>query len=134
MENASKALVIAGAILIVILLISIGIAILNSTSNLQKEVNEGIESTEVQSFNEQFTKFEGRIVNASQVKSLLLLTKANNAYYDFDSNTPIGTDKYVKITGSVTSNSLFANKTYKVSIDSYNQNGYVSIIKIELNS
>ena len=134
MENASKALIIAGAILIVVLLISIGIAVLNATSNLQSEVNSGVESTEIQSFNEQFVKYTGRIVNASQVKSLLILIKANNSYYEFDSNTPVGTDKYVTTTGNVTSNSLMANKTYKVSIESYTSNGYVSTIKIELNS
>ncbi len=133
MENASKALIIIGAILISTLLISIGIAILNATSGLQAEANQEVETLEVQSFNEQFAKYQGTMVNASQVKSLLLLIKANNSYYEFDSSTPEGTNKYVKIKGSITSNSLFANKTYKVTMDEYNSNGYVSVIKIEVN-
>ncbi len=36
MENASKALIIAGAILISILLISVGVLIMNSTGDTQK--------------------------------------------------------------------------------------------------
>lgn len=133
MENASKALMIAGAVLISVLIITIGIAILNATAGMQAEANKEVETVEVQSFNEQFSRYQGAIVNASQVKSLLLLIKANNSYYEFDSNTPEGTDKYVKVRGNITSSSLFANKTYKVSMDEYNSNGYVSAIKIELN-
>lgn len=38
MENASKALIIAGAILISILLISVGVLIMNSTGDTQKSL------------------------------------------------------------------------------------------------
>ena len=134
MENASKALMIAGAILIAVLLISLSIAVLDSTRKAQDAANKEVESVEIQSFNEQFMKYQGTIVTASQVKSLLLLIRANNSYYDFDSSTKEGTDKYVKVTGDVTSSSLFAHKTYRVTIDKFNENGFVSIIRVELNS
>ncbi len=134
MENASKALIIAGAILLAVLLLSIGITILNSTGAMQNEANQSVMNLEIQSFNEQFLKYQGTIVNASQVKSLLLLIKANNSYYEFDSSTPVGTDKYVTIIGNISSSSLYANKTYRVSAAEFNSNGYISTIRIELNN
>ena len=52
MENASKALIIAGAILLAILLISLGIMIFNQASNTVS--NSGMTEAEVTSFNNKF--------------------------------------------------------------------------------
>ena len=133
MENASKALIIAGAILIAILLISSGVLIINSTGGVREEIQSSSDNLEVQSFNEQFTAYEGGLVSASQVKSLLLLVNANNSYYEFDNNTAVGTDKFIKVSGVVSSGLLYANKTYTVKVTSYSPNGYVSIITISQN-
>ncbi len=57
MENASKALIIAGAILLAILLISLCIIIF---SQAQDTVNNcGMTQAEVQTFNGQLVKYEG---------------------------------------------------------------------------
>ena len=133
MENASKALIIAGTILIVILLISAGIFIINSTSGMREETERTSDTLEIQSFNEQFTAYEGTTASASQVKSLLLLIKANNSYYKFDDDTTLGTDKFVKVSGIVSSNLIHANKTYTVKVTSYSVNGYISMITISQN-
>lgn len=133
MENASKALIIAGAILIAILLISSGVLIINSTGGVREEIQSSSDTLEIQTFNEQFTAYEGGLVSASQVKSLLLLVNANNSYYEFDNNTAVGTDKFIKVSGVVSSGLLYANKTYTVKVTSYSTNGYVSIITISQN-
>ena len=78
MENASKALLIAGAILIVIILIGIGVAVINSTSNLQDQAGSSADSMAAQTFNAQFTAYEGSGKSASQVTSLISAIKASN--------------------------------------------------------
>ena len=55
MENASKALIIAGAILLSILLISLGIMIFNTAQDTTK--NSGMNQAQVASFNNKFTKY-----------------------------------------------------------------------------
>ena len=78
MENASKALLIAGAVLIVIVLISVGMLIV-SQANKVTDQTEGITSTQAaQTFNNQFTTYTG-VQSGSSVKSLLTLIATNNA-------------------------------------------------------
>ena len=49
MENASKALIIAGAILLSIVLISLGLIVVNRTQNTVKNAN--VDQQEITSFN-----------------------------------------------------------------------------------
>ena len=75
MENASKALIIAGAILLAILIISLGIMILGKA---QDTINgSGMTQTEVQAFNERFTKYEGK-QKGSSVRTLIQEVIASN--------------------------------------------------------
>ena len=75
MENASKALIIAGAILLAILIISLVIMILNQA---QDTINgSGMTQAEVQAFNSKFTKYEGDR-RGSVVRSLLQEVVSSN--------------------------------------------------------
>ena len=56
MENASKALIIAGAILLAILLISLGIMIFNQAQDTVN--NSGMSQAEITAFNNKFLKYE----------------------------------------------------------------------------
>ena len=78
MENASKALIIAGAILIAILLISVGILVMNSVNKpLDETANEG-DSMAVRMFNTKFTNYFGKNKTASDVRQVLQLIIAND--------------------------------------------------------
>lgn len=68
MENASKALIIAGAILLAILLISLGILIFNQAQDTVN--NSGMSEAEISTFNNKFLKYEGD-QKGSVVKSLI---------------------------------------------------------------
>ena len=70
MENATKALLIAASILIVIVLIAVGIKILASTQGVTDRVDEVSDIMAPAVFNSQFTDYEGTQTGA-QVKSLL---------------------------------------------------------------
>ena len=78
MENATKALLIAAAVLIVIVLIALGVALLNSGSDVTGQAKSVGESTAVQTFNGQFTAYLGERQNASTVRALLTIVKASN--------------------------------------------------------
>lgn len=82
MENASKALIIAGAILLSILLIGVGMYIYNSSmGNIEGAIGQ-MESQEIDMFNSQFTSYEGTKVKGSQVKALLGTIISNNTTYE----------------------------------------------------
>ena len=77
MENASKALIIAGAILLAILLISLGIMIFNQAQDTVD--NSGMSQAEITAFNNKFLKYEGDNKTASEVKNLVNEAMVNNA-------------------------------------------------------
>ena len=76
MENASKALIIAGAILLAILLISFGIMIFNQAQDTVN--NSGMSQAEMQMFNNKFLKYEGT-KKGSEVKALVNEVIASNS-------------------------------------------------------
>ena len=76
MENASKALIIAGAILLAILLISLGIMIFNQAQDTVS--NSGMSEAEITAFNNKFLKYEGN-QKGTMVKAMVQEVLANNA-------------------------------------------------------
>ena len=76
MENASKALIIAGSILLSILIISLGIIIFRQASGVVS--SNSMDEAEVAAFNEKFLQFEGTNVQGAQVNALLNRVINNN--------------------------------------------------------
>jgi len=119
MENASKALIIAGAILVSILLITIGIVLVNSGSGVADRGTANMNSQKIQTFNSQFTAYEGKKKGA-EIKSLINLVHSSNATDEehyviifFNEHTS-GSD----FTGSM----LNSSKTYTVTLEYYDAN------------
>ena len=98
MENASKALLIAGAILIAILLIAIGMMVFNSASGVIDTASSGMTDHEKTMHNKKFNMYQG-IQNGSQVKEVMKLAKDNNSNSE---NYPIDqVVVFAKINGKV---------------------------------
>lgn len=76
MENASKALIIAGAILISLIIIGLGVLVVNRMSSTVKKAN--LNSEEAQAQNSKFDSYFGNNVSATEVKALLKTIAANN--------------------------------------------------------
>ena len=70
MENASKALIIAGSILIAIMIISLGIVIFNRFGDSAKKM-ANMDKQEIAAFNSKITPYVGENVSGSQVNTLL---------------------------------------------------------------
>ena len=60
MENASKALIIAGGILIAILIVTVAVYLFTNYGSIGKSYDQTLQTTEIQKFNENFTRYEGR--------------------------------------------------------------------------
>ena len=78
MENASKALLIAGSVLIVILLIAMGMKIFRSQDDMADQVETNVQTTELLTFNNKFYKYAGK-QKGTQVKALINDVIAHNA-------------------------------------------------------
>ena len=83
MENASKALIMAGTILISIMVVSIAVYIINMFGEYtagQEQQRANIQTAE---FNAQFLKYEGRTdITAQDIVTVANLAKENNEYFE----------------------------------------------------
>lgn len=139
MENATKALLIAGSVLIAIVLIAVGLKILSSTSGVTKQVDDLSTTMERSMFNSQYTQYEGNI-KGTQLKSLLQKVLMNNKnsnknikIYLEDINEFSNCTAYITLESEInqTISETKPGKTYSVSIKKYDEQGYVSEIWID---
>lgn len=86
MENASKALLIAAAIIIAIILISLGVYVVRQGQSAMGSIN--ISEHEISAFNSKWESYQGKQLGSS-VKSLV--TQVNNY------NRTVNDDRYVTI-------------------------------------
>jgi len=87
MENASKALIMAGGILIAIMVISLGVYIFSKFGDFAKNQETQVFEKNVTEFNAQFTKFEGaEDITAQDVVTVINLAKNNNKRYNLTSH------------------------------------------------
>ena len=136
MENASKALIIAGAVLISILLISLGIMIYNQAKQVTDNTN--LDEISITTYNEKFNQYLGEKVKASVVNSLMGAVNQNNTTTSSgtagnkitlqpDTNSGISeTASGSKVYKGVASSAY----TYKVTITGYSSTGQISEITI----
>lgn len=76
MENATKALLIAAAVLVAILIISFGLVIYNKSTTATDSAD--LTATQIQAQNEKFAKYEGKNQRGSVVNALLETVLTNN--------------------------------------------------------
>lgn len=79
MENASKALIIAGSIIVSLVIVSLGILIYRKTQTATDV--SGVIQSQVEGYNEQYENLFGTYVGAANVKALLQKIKTNNTLY-----------------------------------------------------
>lgn len=91
MENASKALIIAGAILLSILIIALGIYVFNMAKGATN--TNQLDSVEKSSFNDPFTNYEGKQIGTS-VKQLITYA-ISNATTNADSDEKLPDIRYI---------------------------------------
>lgn len=78
MENSSKALIIAGTILIIMLVIGAGMFLFSRAGSLSSTVQHNWSQDEVLAFNQKFLKYDGE-QKGSRVKELITAVNKSNA-------------------------------------------------------
>ena len=125
MENASKALIIAGAILLSILLISLGILVYNQAKGTVSDADMSAE--EVQTFNSKFSSYLGTNISGTKVNALVDAVVANNGKtthpITIDSSDPRTTPRAA----------ADKHDTYTVEVSEYDDNGYIKNITLTQN-
>ena len=160
MENASKALIIAGAILISILIVGLGVIIYNNVADVAQSGT--LDEQQISAHNSPFENYFGNNVSGSNVRALI--TNINNSNRTAQSNDEsVGNFIFVTITpknssggagtpiettyeGTVSSSEIKSGKNYTVAIGgdgnfsdeqnstaSYWTDGYIKHIKITEN-
>ncbi len=95
MENASKALIMAGSILIGIIIMSIGAYLFASFGGASKNIQEQIDSRVLAEFNNNFQKYyKSKECTIHDIVSLASFAKKNNQ--DFESTSDYYVRVYVK--------------------------------------
>lgn len=143
MENASKALLIAASVLIVILLIAMGVRIFNSTQGSAEHAEGTMQTTEVAMFNNKFLPYIGTNKNKNDALSLVNIIIANNSSnsvkINLGYNLPtVGTgstyyNQITRLQNCVNQISkLEANRRLNIRVDGYNSKGYIEKIYITI--
>lgn len=139
MENASKALIIAGAILLAILIISLGIMIFNQAQDAMG--NGGMSDAEITAFNNKFIKYEGNM-KGSTIKNLIQEVNVNNKQ-DTDNGITMtihAKDATSTVTGTAVSGTTYftyptvdiiGTHTYKVTVNTDGDGGRVGSITVD---
>lgn len=106
MENASKALIIAGAILLSIVLITLGVVIIGRGQETVDQAN--IDDQVVSTWNQKWTKYEGDSVSGTTVNTLINEVISSNKVVTGKGETEkvIGIEIGAKDTGSVANNRI----------------------------
>lgn len=117
MENSSKALIIAGTILIVMLVIGAGMFLFGRAGSLSGTVQKNWSQDEVLAFNQKFLKYDGE-QKGSRVKELITAVNKSNASTDI--TVSFSSSKYVTKSSNkewYPTAQLINSKNYKVSFE-----------------
>lgn len=83
MENASKALLMAGGALIAMLVMSLGIYFYRTLSDATGEIYSRMEQKKIIDFNQKFLKYNNTEVTIQDIITMINLAKDNNRKYSF---------------------------------------------------
>lgn len=140
MDNASKALIIAGAILIAVMLVSLGVMLYNTAAGVAEGTIGTVEALGVEGFNAQFNQYMGERQRASVAQGLIDKVIANNANGDTTISVTLvkggalskGATKTSTEAGLTAMRNLITTKNtvYKIEVDDYDTSGTINSLKI----
>lgn len=128
MENASRALLMAGGILLGILILSLMVTLFASSSSLSKTYDESKQSEAIQRFNANFTQYLGEDrLTIHEVVTICNFADIN----DVSVTTGRKTNEDIKSIVASYSNDDSTIQKYTLKINSYSEEGYINSISFE---
>ena len=136
MENASKALIMAGGVLIGILIISLAVYLFTDFGSTSAQINAQNSQKQITEFNSKFTAYEGNDnITIYDIITLAGYAKENNEYYkdaeDEKIDVKIGNETCLNRTSQELINKYVSNEKLKKFMCSgikYNKRGKVESI------
>ena len=89
MENASKALLIAGGVLIALIIITMFLMMFNGISNIQKQQEEQTKVEQIVAFNAEFEAYNKKVMYGTDVITLINKVAENNKKYSMSNDYKI---------------------------------------------
>lgn len=87
MENASKALLMAGGVLIAVLIISLFVYMFTSASSMFQTEEDVERAQEIEEYNKQYESYNRKLLRGTDLISLMNKAISNNAKYQDDVDT-----------------------------------------------
>ena len=132
MDNASKALIMAGAVLISIALVGVGVYIFSSTNTMVGGANQQLDDTAAQMTNSTLGQYAGSKVRGSTVKQLFEKVRISNLNktLPIDVTVTVNNTK-ISDTDLSTTSAITDTAYYKVEItDSNGDDGYYDTVTV----
>lgn len=134
MENASKAILIAGAVLLVIAIIGVGMGIFITARDSIEDMDNQIGTLAITAHNNEFSLYEGT-VSGSQVLECIQKAMSNNSNTEIDvefKNMVVKIDNVIVVEQGITQfktpSNFKANGKYKANFI-YDTNGLIKTIE-----
>ena len=126
MENASKALIMAAGVLIGILILSLAVYLFANFGSASAEAHKQNELNQINQFNSQFTKYEGKAdITIHDIVTIANLAKNNNQEHQLTSQT--NSNYYIIVNARTTKGTVN-------SLQNYTSNELDDLVKYELNN
>jgi len=140
MENASKALLLAGGILVSIIILSITVHLFQTYNKVGETYEKSLSVTEIEKHNNNFVKFIGREnITIQEIISVVNFTKQYKQQTEIDIKVYIGTNDLeddnaidlIENYSYVTQSGNTSIKYFKCEANNiqYNENGTIKLIK-----
>lgn len=125
MENASKALIMAGGVLIAIIIVSVIVLAFQRSGNVSADYSKSISREEISTFNANFTKYLDHDLTIHQVVTIYNFAKNNNTKQVNCDKTYTATDIKEELKQE---KNLKKETIYKIQKISYDSEGFVEKI------
>ena len=126
MENATKALLIAGGVLLAIIIISLFVSMYQSVSGLQQAQDDKIEMQQIAAFNAQFEAYDKKLIYGSEVITVMKKAIDNNK------RKYTTTEGYNFVNINIKVSSTFQSKVTVDSLDGSSKDFYGEAAKTEV--
>ena len=134
MENASKALLAAGGVLISVIIITLIVNIFQNAGKQSKTYKQSAQTDEITIFNSNFTKYLGKNLTIHEVVTICNFAKQNKVHEvqieNRKSEQDIQTDNSLIVVIEKNGKKLKKQPAYKIQVLEYDQDGYISKIKV----
>lgn len=132
MENASKALIMAGGVLIAIIILSMFVMMYNKVSGIKKTQQEKVQMEQIASFNAEYEAFNKKMMYGADVVTLANKVEEYNKKNTSDQITITVPEEIINFkTMNKEDQEELLKQRFKCTNMEYGNSGKVSAIKIE---